>query len=142
MTTFVDRVDLHATAGDGGHGCASVHREKFKPLGGPDGGNGGRGVPRNFDAARPVLADLDGCSLDGRRGRRCRLFLETQCALDHFGGHAGLSATALGLGLVICFGGSSYPSGKFSQACKIKIQNSKGAPYPASSLFFPNRVHS
>lgn len=43
MTTFVDRVDLHATAGDGGHGCASVHREKFKPLGGPDGGNGGRG---------------------------------------------------------------------------------------------------
>ena len=43
MTTFVDRVDLHATAGDGGHGCASVHREKFKALGGPDGGNGGRG---------------------------------------------------------------------------------------------------
>lgn len=43
MTTFVDRVDLHAIAGDGGHGCASVHREKFKPLGGPDGGNGGRG---------------------------------------------------------------------------------------------------
>ena len=43
MTTFVDRVVLHVTAGDGGHGCASVHREKFKPLGGPDGGNGGRG---------------------------------------------------------------------------------------------------
>ena len=41
MTTFVDRVVLHATGGDGGHGCASVHREKFKPLGGPDGGNGG-----------------------------------------------------------------------------------------------------
>ncbi|MFI1531909.1 GTPase ObgE [Streptomyces griseus] len=43
MTTFVDRVELHAAAGNGGHGCASVHREKFKPLGGPDGGNGGRG---------------------------------------------------------------------------------------------------
>jgi GTP-binding protein len=43
MTTFVDRVDLHVAAGNGGHGCASVHREKFKPLGGPDGGNGGRG---------------------------------------------------------------------------------------------------
>ncbi|AEH08995.1 MULTISPECIES: GTPase ObgE [Protofrankia] len=43
MPTFVDRVILHVTAGDGGHGCASVHREKFKPLGGPDGGNGGRG---------------------------------------------------------------------------------------------------
>ena len=43
MTTFVDRVVLHATAGDGGDGCASIHREKYKPLGGPDGGNGGRG---------------------------------------------------------------------------------------------------
>ncbi|GAA4598917.1 GTP-binding protein [Actinoplanes octamycinicus] len=43
MTTFVDRVVLHLQAGDGGHGCVSVHREKFKPLGGPDGGNGGHG---------------------------------------------------------------------------------------------------
>ena len=43
MTTFVDRVLLHVAAGDGGNGCASVHREKFKPLGGPDGGNGGDG---------------------------------------------------------------------------------------------------
>src|SRR6186713_1182062 len=43
MATFVDRVVLHLQAGDGGHGCASIHREKFKPLGGPDGANGGRG---------------------------------------------------------------------------------------------------
>ncbi|MCW2521815.1 MAG: obg [Frankiales bacterium] len=43
MVNFVDRVVLHVTAGNGGHGCASVHREKFKPLGGPDGANGGRG---------------------------------------------------------------------------------------------------
>jgi GTP-binding protein len=34
---------IHVAAGDGGHGCTSVHREKFTPLGGPDGGNGGRG---------------------------------------------------------------------------------------------------
>ena len=43
MTTFVDRVTLFAAAGKGGDGCVSIHREKFKPLGGPDGGNGGRG---------------------------------------------------------------------------------------------------
>ena len=43
MPRFVDRVVIHASAGNGGNGCASVHREKFKPLGGPDGGNGGRG---------------------------------------------------------------------------------------------------
>ena len=40
---FVDRVTLHVTAGNGGHGCVSVRREKFKPLGGPDGANGGDG---------------------------------------------------------------------------------------------------
>src|ERR1700747_2928479 len=43
MPRFVDRVVIHTRAGSGGNGCASVHREKFKPLGGPDGGNGGRG---------------------------------------------------------------------------------------------------
>ena len=43
IPTFVDRVVLHLFAGNGGNGCASVRREKFRPLGGPDGGNGGRG---------------------------------------------------------------------------------------------------
>jgi len=43
VATFVDRVTLHASAGNGGDGCVSIHREKFVPLGGPDGGNGGRG---------------------------------------------------------------------------------------------------
>ncbi|CUR56428.1 conserved hypothetical protein; putative GTP binding domain [metagenome] len=43
VPTFVDQVTLHIAAGRGGHGVASVHREKFKPLGGPDGGNGGPG---------------------------------------------------------------------------------------------------
>jgi len=43
MTAFIDRTILHLSAGKGGHGCASVHREKYRPMGGPDGGNGGRG---------------------------------------------------------------------------------------------------
>ncbi|ACZ31276.1 GTP-binding protein Obg/CgtA [Xylanimonas cellulosilytica DSM 15894] len=43
MASFVDRVVLHASGGDGGHGVASIRREKFKPLAGPDGGNGGDG---------------------------------------------------------------------------------------------------
>ncbi|SDQ09168.1 GTPase ObgE [Microbacterium sp. cf332] len=43
MVTFVDRVTLHLRAGKGGNGCVSVRREKFKPLAGPDGGNGGDG---------------------------------------------------------------------------------------------------
>lgn len=43
MVTFVDQVQVHVRAGDGGNGCVSVRREKFKPLAGPDGGNGGHG---------------------------------------------------------------------------------------------------
>ena len=43
MAHFVDRVVLHVAGGQGGNGCVSVHREKFKPLGGPDGANGGDG---------------------------------------------------------------------------------------------------
>ncbi|MDO5746435.1 MAG: GTPase ObgE [Actinomycetaceae bacterium] len=43
MSQFIDRVQLSVTAGNGGHGCMSIRREKYKPLGGPDGGNGGHG---------------------------------------------------------------------------------------------------
>src|ERR1700728_1707538 len=43
MAEFADHALLRVQAGHGGNGCASVHREKFKPLRGPDGGNGGRG---------------------------------------------------------------------------------------------------
>jgi len=59
MASFVDKVVLHVAAGHGGHGVASVRREKFKPLGGPDGGNGGRGgdVVLVVDAQSTTLLD-------------------------------------------------------------------------------------
>lgn len=40
---FIDRVVVNVKAGDGGSGIASFRREKFVPMGGPDGGDGGRG---------------------------------------------------------------------------------------------------
>jgi GTP-binding protein len=40
---FVDKVEIELIAGHGGSGLASFNREKFKPFGGPDGGDGGKG---------------------------------------------------------------------------------------------------
>ncbi len=86
MPRFVDRVVIHTRAGNGGNGCASVHREKYKPLGGPDGGNGGRGgsVVLVVDPAVHTLLDFHfhpqrrrrlratGAGRQPRRRRRCR----------------------------------------------------------------------
>ena len=60
MASFIDRVVLHVHGGKGGNGCASVHREKFKPLGGPDGGNGGKGgdVTLIVDSSVTTLLDF------------------------------------------------------------------------------------
>src|ERR1700756_4832462 len=60
MAEFADHALLRVQAGHGGNGCASVHREKFKPLGGPDGGNGGRGgsVILEVDASTATLLDF------------------------------------------------------------------------------------
>jgi GTP-binding protein len=60
MAEFADHAVLRVQAGHGGHGCASVHREKFKPLGGPDGGNGGRGgsVVLEVDPSTSTLLDF------------------------------------------------------------------------------------
>ena len=59
IPSFVDRAILRVAGGNGGHGCASIHREKFKPLGGPDGGNGGNGgsVILRVDPSLTTLVD-------------------------------------------------------------------------------------
>ncbi len=43
MNQFVDKATLTLKAGDGGAGATSFRREKFVPMGGPDGGKGGKG---------------------------------------------------------------------------------------------------
>ncbi|HEX4061426.1 MAG TPA: GTPase ObgE [Streptosporangiaceae bacterium] len=59
MAEFADQANLRVEAGDGGNGCASIHREKFKPLGGPDGGNGGHGGDVILEVHRSAATLLD-----------------------------------------------------------------------------------
>ncbi len=57
---FVDRVKIKVKGGNGGNGIVSMRREKFVPLGGPDGGNGGNGGDVIFkaDSNKSTLLDL------------------------------------------------------------------------------------
>ena len=57
---FVDSVVIHAVGGDGGTGAGTFRREKFVPMGGPDGGDGGRGghVILRTDAQEDSLISL------------------------------------------------------------------------------------
>jgi GTPase len=72
---FVDQVTISVHAGNGGDGCSSFRREKFIPLGGPDGGDGGKGadIVLEADSNLSTLIDLRYQRLyqaeNGRAGR-------------------------------------------------------------------------
>ena len=59
MIQFVDQVTLHLRAGNGGDGCVSIKREKFKPLAGPDGADGGNGGSISLVADSSVTTLLE-----------------------------------------------------------------------------------
>lgn len=68
---FIDEVVLKVIAGQGGNGCTSFRREKYIPMGGPNGGNGGRGSDIIFkvDEGLRTLIDLRyQKTIKGKRG--------------------------------------------------------------------------
>ncbi|MCL2370898.1 MAG: GTPase ObgE [Firmicutes bacterium] len=82
---FVDKVKIFIKAGEGGNGCVSFYTEKHRPLGGPDGGDGGKGgdivfavTPHtdtlaSFDYARRYIAESgfrgDSSFCNGKSGK-------------------------------------------------------------------------
>lgn len=77
QSNFIDHVRIHAASGAGGNGCVSFRREKHVPLGGPDGGDGGRGgsIVLKANAQLWTLLDL-----------RYRKFIKAQSGQDGQGG--------------------------------------------------------
>ena len=76
---FVDEITIHAQAGDGGNGIVSWRQEKYRPKGGPAGGDGGNGGDIYFTAVRDLtrLGDYRSNPIfkakrgeDGRRNSR------------------------------------------------------------------------
>ena len=56
---FVDEVTIKLIAGKGGDGCTSFRREKYIPMGGPDGGNGGKGGDIIFEVDKGLKTLID-----------------------------------------------------------------------------------
>ncbi len=90
---FVDEVEISVEAGDGGNGCVGFRREKYVPLGGPDGGDGGDGGSVYLVASNNLNTLVDfryhsihraergengmGGNCTGRSGKDCHVYVPT-----------------------------------------------------------------
>lgn len=105
---FVDEVEIQVRAGDGGNGCVAFRREKFLPLGGPSGGDGGRGGDVVLQANRGLHTLLD---LQYRREIRAARG-EHGRGRDQYGKQGAGQLLQVPTGTVIIDAGSEEPLGE------------------------------
>ncbi len=67
---FIDEATIKLYAGDGGNGVATFRREKYEPMGGPSGGDGGRGASIYIEADRNINTLVDFRFIRVFRGQR------------------------------------------------------------------------
>lgn len=67
---FIDEATIRVYAGDGGNGIASFRREKFEPMGGPNGGDGGRGGSIYFESDENINTLIDFRFVKNHRAKR------------------------------------------------------------------------
>ena len=67
---FIDEATIKLYAGDGGNGVATFRREKYEPMGGPSGGDGGRGASIFIEADRNINTLVDFRYVRVFRGQR------------------------------------------------------------------------
>ena len=67
---FIDEATIRVFAGDGGNGIASFRREKYEPMGGPNGGDGGKGGSIYFEADENVNTLIDYRFVKNYRAKR------------------------------------------------------------------------
>jgi len=103
MTNFIDHVKIYCRSGKGGAGCMHLHRAKYLPKGGPDGGDGGKGGSiilhgnRNLWTLLHLKYQKHILATDGGRGGQSRSFgkdgedkvIEVPCGTVVYDGETG-----------------------------------------------------
>ena len=103
MTNFIDYVKIYCRSGKGGAGCMHLHRAKYLPKGGPDGGDGGKGGSiilrgnRNLWTLLHLKYQKHIMATDGGRGGQSRSFgkdgedkiIEVPCGTVVYDGETG-----------------------------------------------------